>query len=48
MSFLAGSLDVISYMKEVAESDYSTRTAAKRKATNTEHAQGAALHQISL
>ena len=48
MSFLAGSLDTISYMKEVAESDRSTCTAAKRKATDTEHAQGAALPEISL
>ena len=48
MSFLAGSLDAISYMKEVAESDRSTCTAAKRKATDTEHAQGAALREISL
>jgi len=46
MSFLAGSLDAISYMKEVAESDRSTRTAAKRKACDTEHAQGAALREI--
>ena len=48
MSFLAGSLDAISYMKEVAESDRSTRTAEKRKACDTEHAQHAALREISL
>ena len=48
MSFLAGFLDEISYMKEVAESDRSTRTAAKWKACDTEHAQGAALREISL
>ncbi|PUU75355.1 hypothetical protein B9Z19DRAFT_1067499 [Tuber borchii] len=48
MSLLAGSLDAISYMKETAESDRSTRTATKRKAADTEHAQGAALREILL
>ncbi|PWW80494.1 hypothetical protein C7212DRAFT_342187 [Tuber magnatum] len=47
-SFLTGSLDAISYMKEVAESDRSTRTAAKQKASDMKRAQGAALRQISL
>jgi len=35
-------------MKEVTESDSSTRTAAKLKATEKEHARGAALRGISL
>lgn len=46
MTFLTGSLDAISYMKEVVESDHFTHRAAKRKATDTDHAQGAALRQI--
>jgi len=48
MSFLVGSLDAISYMKEVAKSDRSTSRAAKRKACDTNHAQCTALHDISL
>jgi len=37
MSFLTGSLDMISDMKEVAESYPSTRIAAKWKAANNGH-----------
>ena len=48
MSFLAGFLNAISYMKEIAELDHSMRRAVKRKAINMEYVQGATLCEILL
>jgi len=48
MSFLASFLDVISYMKEIAELDRSMRRAVKQKAINMEYVQGATSCEILL